>query len=317
MGSEAENIVQDEEVIVEDEATTLEDEVVVEDSESDAGETVEDEGDGELEIVREGTQPQFNQQQVNDIVNKRVKRLNSKLTEKDDATSQSNAALDLATERNKILELALEQAKQTKAATVKIPDPSDFNDGVHDPEYIKQQAAYNQVIIAKQVAEQVAAATQNVTATQKQDKHSEALLSNQVKHYERANEMGIKNYGEIEDKAISILGNETVIQIIDNFDDAHVILAYLGTERNSSEAKHIANLIKTKPIRGVAEVGRLSVSLKLKPKNKTVADPDEEIQGDGNTQDGHLERKLAKLREEASKTGNMKPLMDFKKKNKL
>ena len=100
-----------------------------------------------------------------------------------------------------------------------------------------------------------------------------------------------------------------------NFEDSHVILYYLG--KNPEEATRIANLIKTNPIRGVAEMGRLSAELKIKPKTKIVADPDEEINGDGNTQDGELDRRLNKLRDEAAKSGNMGPLMAFKKKHKL
>lgn len=308
MGNEAEEIVQEDGNVIEGEAITVEETEVV-DSDLDDGSSIDEENNEEVEIVREGTQPQFNQQQVNDIVNKRVKRLNGK------ATTQSNVELQVANERNKILELALEQAKGNKATELKLPDPSEFDEGIHDPEYVKQNSEYTKAIIAKQVADQVAQATANVSTTHDQEQQSAALLSKQVKHYERAEEIGAKDYEATEDKALEVLGNDTANHIIDNFDDSHVILYFLG--KNPKEAERIANLLKTKPIKGVAEVGRLSAELRLKPKNKTVADPDEEIKGDGHTQDSAVERKLSKLRDDAAKTGKMKALMDFKRKHKL
>jgi hypothetical protein len=57
--------------------------------------------------------------------------------------------------------------------------------------------------------------------------------------------------------------------------------------------------------------------LRIQPKKQTVADPDLEIQGDGNTNVGEVERQLEKLRATAAKSGDMKALMAFKKKHKL
>lgn len=312
MGNEAEEIEQVETEVIEEETAEVE---AVEPELDEDGLEVEPKEDDEVEIVREGTQPQFTQQQVNDIVNKRVKRLNGKVTEASDNSVQSNAELDLAKEKNKILELALDQAKATKKAEVKLPDPNDFDEGVNDADYISQYSNYTQSIIASQVAEQVAKATETVSITNDHAQRSDALLKKQVKHYERADEIGAKDYEATEDKALEILGQDTANHVIDNFDDSHVILYFLG--KNPDEANRIANLLKTHPIRGVAEVGRLSAQLQIKPKNKPIADPDEEIVSDGNTQDGVNERKLEKLRDQAATTGNMKPLMDFKRKHKI
>lgn len=315
MGQEAEEVVQ-EEVIIEGEAVE-EEAVLAEVKLDDDGNPVEvEETNDEVEIVREGTQPQFTQQQVNDIVNKRVKRLNGKVTESNDTATETNAALELATQRNKILEMALDQAKAAKVSEIKLPDPNDFDDGVTDAEYIKQHGDYTNSIIAKQVAEQVARATQTVATTHNKTQQSEALLSKQVKHYERAEEIGAKDYEATEDKALEILGNDTAKVIIENYDNSHIILYYLG--KNPDEAKHIASLVESKQsVKAIDAVAGLSRDLKLKPKTKIVADPDEEIQGDGNTQDGAIERRLTKLRDAAAKSGDMKDLMAFKRKHKL
>lgn len=306
MGNEAEEVEQVKEVVIEDEAVVE----AVEPEVDEDGLEIEPAESDEVEIVREGTQPQFSQQQVNDIVSKRVKRLQNK-----EAPVDNTPELELAREKNKILEIALEQAKATKKAEVKLPDPNDFEDGVNDAGYIDQHNKYTQTSIASQVAEQVAQATQTASVTQSEEQQSSALLSKQVKHYERADEIGAKDYEATEDKALEVLGQATANHIIDNFDDSHIILYYLG--KNPDEAKRIAHLLETQSIKGVAEVGRLSAQLQIKPKNKTVADPDEEIISDGNAQEGQLERKLEKLRDQAAKTGNMKALMEFKRKHKL
>lgn len=274
---------------------------------------------GEVEIIREGTQPQekFTQQQFNNGIQKRVKRLNKQVDVANEDAAQSNAEVGLLTEKNKILQMALDQAKQNSVAEVKQPNPEDFDEGLSDPEYVKQNNAFTNAMIAKQVAEQVAKATQSTTDTNSQTKQSEALLSNQVKHYERAEEIGAKDYEETEDQALKVLGNEVANEIISNFDDSHIIMYYLG--KNLNEASRISGLLKTNPIKGVAEVGRLSAELKLKPKSKTkaVADPDENVNGDGNTQDGAIDRKLERLRAKAAETGNIKELIEFKRKHKL
>lgn len=273
-------------------------------------------GEDEVIITREGTQPQkFTQQQVDDIVHKRIKRLNNKVEDATSTTSQTNAELELEREKNKLLALALEQAKENKQVQeVKRPDPNDFDDGVLDPEYIKQNDAYIDNMVQKQVEQRVAKATENVSKQNSQEEQSQALLKKQVKHYERAEEIGAKDYEQTEDVALKALGNEVANHIIDNFDDSHVILYYLG--KNPDEAARIAKLIETRPIKGVAEVGRLSAELKIKPKQKDITpNPDEEIKGDGNSQESAIQRRLDKLRDQAVKTGDMKPLMAFKKKH--
>lgn len=271
----------------------------------------EEESD-EIEIVREGTQPQYSKQQVNEIVHKRVKKLNTKIVKSDESNKQTNVDLDLANEKNKLLQLALDQARGNSGDVLKAPDANDFDGGTSDPEFIKQQGTYNQSIITKQVTEQVAKATENLTNTNNVEQQSQALLSKQVKHYERADELGAKDYEATEDKALEILGTDVANHIIDNFEDSHVILYYLG--KNPNEATRIANLLESRPIMGVAEMGRLSSELRIGSKTKPTPDPDEEINGDGSPDLSANERRLDKLREEAAKTGDMSKLMAFKKK---
>jgi len=269
---------------------------------------------GEFEIVREGTQPQFTQQQLDNVVGKRVKRLNGKVEKSTEATELANTELALERDKNKILEIALEQARQGKSNAITAPNPDDFDEGYNDPGFIKKQSEFNNEFIKRSVAEQVAEATKTTTANADVISKSKTLESKQLKHYERAAKIGAKDYEATEDKALDILGSEVANHVIDNFDDSHILLYYMG--KNPAEAERISNLLKSNPIRGVAELGRLSSELKIKPKSKVAPNPDEEINGESVANDSAIERRLNKLREEA-RGGDMKKLIEFKRKHKL
>jgi hypothetical protein len=311
------NIAEDQETVApedqETEAPEAEEAEVTTEEPEESAETK----DVEVEIVREGTQPQFTQQQLNDTVSKRVKRLNRKVDEINDASNTANTELAIANEKNKILEIALQQAKSVKAAP-NPPKADDFDGGTNDPEFIKKQDEYHHSIITSEVARQVSEATINTASTTDINAKSQELQRKQLKHYERANEIGAKDYATTEDKALEILGNEVANHMIDNFDDSHILLYYLG--KNPVEAEHLSDLLKSNPIKGVAEIGRLSSELKIKPKTNIAPDPDEEIQGGAPTASEHTQNQLEKLRDQAAKSGksgDMKKIIDFKKKHKL
>jgi hypothetical protein len=272
----------------------------------------------EIEIVREGTQPQkeFTQKQVDDIVSKRVKRLNKKSDATGEAAAATNTELEIEREKTKLLQLALEQAKQAKQVAPTMPNPEDFDEGTADPKYQEKVTAYNETIIAAEVAKQVTQATTQTADVINLNARNDQLQKKQRKHYERAADIGVKDYEATEDAALEVLGNEVANHLIDNFDDSHIIMYYLG--KNPDEAKRISNLLKTSPIKGVAELGRLSGELKVKPKKVDPApDPDEEIKGDMKPDTSAVHKRLEKLRDEAAKTGNMDKLMAFKRKHKL
>tara|TARA_R110000737_G_scaffold136532_1_gene167438 strand:- start:161 stop:1147 length:987 start_codon:yes stop_codon:yes gene_type:complete len=327
MGNTAENIDNEKEEI-KDDATEAETKVEAEvkaegiseelQELDDNGEPIVKESPEEFEVVREGTQPQnFDQQQVNDIVSKRVKKLNSKVQEVNEQSHQAQTDLDIANNKNKILQIALDQAKE-KAVTNKIvkPNKNDFDNGEYDPEFIKQSDEYTQALIDQRVEQAVLKASQTTEQNIGQEQQQKALLSKQVKHYERADKIGAKDYSDTEDVALGIFGNHYSNQIIENFDDSHIIMYYLG--KNPEEARNLKSLIENSPVKGVAAIGKLSAELKLKPKQKNVADPDTEINGDGSGSNSDaLQRQLDKLRDQAAVSGNMTKLMNFKKANKL
>lgn len=294
--------------------------VLIEDSESEKQETTESETteektgekSQEFEITRESGDSQPPQQQHFGI-RKRINKLNARNEESNHRTDEANTKNAFLEEKNKILEIALQQARENQNGLTQ-PNPTDFDDGVSDPKFQEQQHAFNQQIIQREVAKQVQASTKTVEDNSSIHFQTRELEKKQLKHYERATEIGAKDYSETEDKAIESLGNELVNHIIENFEDSQYLLYYLG--KNTHEADRISGLIQNKPILGIAELGRLSSELKVKTKTSTAPNPDEEIEGGMPSATGSLQRQLDKLRDQAGKNptqDNMKKIIAFKK----
>lgn len=274
-----------------------------------------DETAEQFEIVREtgDSQPQ---KQPHFGIRKRINKLNERNKEANERTDVANQENALLAEKNKILEIALQQARENQP-TAQPPNPSDFEDGTSDPKFQEKQNAYNQEAITREVNKQVQASTRTVSDNGNLNLKAHELEKSQLKHYERATEIGAKDYSETEDKAIEILGNENVNHIIENFPDSQFLLYYLG--KNPQEAERLSLLIRDKPIQGVAEIGRLSSELKVKTKTVTTPNPDAELEGGepGGNATSTLLKQLDKLRENTAKNptqGNMKKIMDFKRK---
>lgn len=263
------------------EVSTEETTVVVEPTESENAAEASEVSDGEeqqepveVEVVlsgANGSQPDT-QHEINRIVKKRVNKLNTKVAKANDTASQAEEALDLSRQENQLLKMAL--AQRTPAEMPTVPDPKDFNDGVKDPGYVKALDEFNEPRIAAAVQRQTAHLAPVQTET-----IDPGLERNQTKHYERANKLGAKDFDETEDIAIGLLGRETTNHVINEFEESELLMYYLG--KNPGKAEEIAELIKTNPIKGVAELGRLSAKLSVQPKgiNESTPDPDEEIPG--------------------------------------
>ena len=273
---------------------------------------------GEIEIVRTGTHPDdklLTQAQLNKSVKSRVKKLNKKVEKVTQQSAETAGELEIANEKNKLLAIALEQARG-EGAEVTAPDPDDFDLGGNDPEFLKKQRDHNALFIKQEVAEQMAANTETATIDTGQIQKAEALERKQYKHYERAASMGAKDYPETEEKALEILGNDIANHVIDNLDDSHVLLYYMG--KNPAEAERIAELVDNRQIaQAFIELGKMSSELKIQTVSKVTADPDTELSGDVTPGLSTLERKLESLRDKAAETGDMAPLMAFKKEHNL
>jgi len=290
---------QEEEVIPEEESTEASA------GHDTTGEIEDPKQDEEFEVVREskGSQPK---PAGNLGISKRINKLNAKVETAVQGEEKANAELILANERTRLLQIQLDQQNETQDQPV-LPKPDDFDDGVHDPEYIKQVGVYQNAVIeyqvSQQVKQQVQEATKQTVQTQSTAIQSQELKRKQIKHYEQADKLGMKNYAEVEDKAIEILGTKTVNVIIDNFtEDSHILLGYLGL--NPGEAQRIAEKLKINPIQGVAELGALRSELKIKPKTKITPDPDNPLPGGSPSGANDSDAKAEKLLANATKSGS-------------
>jgi hypothetical protein len=287
-------------------------EPIVEDERLNAGDDSEADGKPqeppEVEIVLDGDDGSQPHKQHG--IQKRVNKLNDKVAKAEGKATDATNELALERERNKLLRLALEQKAPVEVPTP--PDPVDYDEGVRDPKYVNALNAYNQPMIAAEVQKQTA----SLTPVQA-DVVDPALVKKQTKHYERAEELGAKDFDEVEDKAIEILGKEAVNQLIKGSDESHLILYYLG--KNPEKAKDIAKLIKEDAVRGVLQLGRLSAQLSVKPRanSEPTPDPDEELQGGSPAaaKSNKFQRKLDKAREDAQDggSGRMQAIADIKK----
>ena len=292
----------------------IEEEVVIDlpeeeqDNSGDDSEGEENQDAIEFEIVRqgeEGSQPDNKQRGFQ----KRVNKLNSKIAVANDAATQASRELETEREKNKLLRLALEQ--KAPVENVSPPDPMDFDDGVKDAEYIKALNNYNMPIIAAEVQKQTASLRDTSS-------RSKELEKKQLKHFERAEELGAKDYDETEDTAISILGKDTVNELIVNSDKSHLVLYYLG--KNPSKAEELAELIKTNPLKATLQFGRLEAELNVKPKAKQATpNPDEELEGGSPSAGGQnniYQKKLDKARKAAESGGSMGDVLKAKREAK-
>lgn len=261
-----------------------------------------DQQDEDVEIVLEGddgSQPK--PQQTGGGYNRLIRRLKAAKTD----TKETSAALAASEEKNKLLELALAQAKDSANEP---PDPSSFDGGAADPQYVRAVQTHTQEMVDRAVEK----ATANIpTPTQP----NIDLDRKQVQHCERADKLGIADYDDVQDKAIEILGHGTVNEIIAKSDKSEVIVYHLG--KNPAIAEDLRDLIATDPVRAAIEIGRLEEKLKIRPRATTQSTPDPDVEVQGGTptagQANKFQKRLDKAREAATETGAMRAVLAIKK----
>lgn len=230
--------------------------------------------DGEDEPASEKTVPLISHLE-------RVKKLNGRVSDSNDEVEKERLRRESVEEQNKLL-LAQLQSKNTLAK----PKLEDFDS---DELYDAAKDAYDdqriETIANKKVEDRLAA-----SQTQYTQSNVEAdSLSSQKAHYERAGELGIDNYVELEDGAISILGHDVVREVINGVEHSEIILPYLGHPKNRAKAAEIADLFATgRHVAGLSKIAGLGATLnmKLKPKNSIAPDPETQIPAGGSSTKG-------------------------------
>lgn len=300
-----------EEETIDTEAEEVKEELDAEEEKPAEGEDETTEEDQEFEVVRESGESQTSTAPKQTGFRKRINKLNQKIdvaNQERDSANSNNAVLE---EKNKLLEIALEQARSGKIDSVNPPNPDDYDAGTLDPEFIKKKEAWTNARIDQRISEGIAKATKSTVETQTTNTKAIDLQKKQASHYERAEKLGVKDYETIEDKAIETLGLEFTNHIIEYFNDSQNILYYLG--KNPKDAEVLRGLLDENLVLGVAEIGRLRSEIRVRPKKQTTPNPDTELEGGVPKNATANDRKLDKLREEASKTGDMTKLIAFKR----
>lgn len=230
----------------------------------------------EMEVVREikGSQP-----------SKKTKSFSNRINKLKGQTQQETNRADGAEDKVKILEeqvklqnIALDTARNEPKAPVR-PNPKDFDEGAEDVEFIKKQDEFYDYRADLRTDKKIAELNQTQTARVDQNTEDQELDRALTAYMQKADETCPKDHVDKEAVAVEVLGNKTVNDIIKNWDDAPLIIHYLGT--NKDEAENLRDLLQKNPVKGVAKIERLLTEISFKPKNykSTVPEPDEELPG--------------------------------------
>ncbi len=274
MGQETAETTETEETLEQETDELSEEEVATATDETES----ETEETQEFEVVREtGTQPAKDSEPA--WIKARLSQISAKKNDALKAVGEANSALDLEREKNKLLQMRIDQ-QDAAGQQLAPPNQDDYDGGTLDPDYLRKKQEYDNAIIQAEVSRQVAATARTTTEQANQGIQSQDLERKRIKHYQRANEAGAKNFDATEDKAIELLGSGVVDYIVGNFDDSHVLIKYLGTDKNADEARKLRALAESNEGLAIAEIGYLRAVLKPKVKSKKPpAGPDEDLEG--------------------------------------
>ena len=224
-----------------------EDETVIAEEEQ-AEEVTTEEVAEEVEVVLDGEEEPTSKPVPRGFL-KRINKLNGKVEAANSEAEEARRRADALEEENRLLRMKTQQKPLTR------PKAEDF---ATDAEYESALDKYDEQrlreIADRRLSEHMEASQQRNT----QAAHDEELRVSLTAHYERAEGLKVTDYEETEDRAISILGNDTAKQIMANTVNSEVILYHLG--KNPAKAERLLQLIQENPIKGVAEIGRLDAS---------------------------------------------------------
>ena len=230
------------------------------------GEESSSQDDQEVEIVLDGDDGSQPAVQNNLGIRKRINKLNTKVNAAQGEATQATADLENERQKNKLLQMALDQ--RGEATVSGPPDPLDYDDGARDDKYATALTDYTNGLVRAEMQRQAPEPQTN-----------RDLEVKQTQHYEAADKLGVKDYDDVEGQAVTILGKDTVNRLIGATQNSPRILYYLG--KNPDKAQAIADLVKTDPIKGVMELGVLDARLKVstKAKRNQAPNPDDELEG--------------------------------------
>ena len=191
---------------------------------------------------------------------------------------------------NELLRMQLAQRSPgSKGPTMPTLESVDYDEA----KFREQSEAYQRHIAAEEarrIAREMYADSQQQQRLQSREAELDAALS---KHYERARKLGVDDFDAAENKVIELFGSDAAKEIIGAVDESHTLVYWLG--KNPDKAYQYAQTIRTNPVKGILELGKLAAKIKLQPKPKEPISPDEPLTGSGGGAAAAYERKLADM----------------------
>lgn len=257
-------------------------------TEGEAVKSEETQEEAELEVVRTGEAGSQPAKKRGFGVERRINKLNARVSDARQGEAAATAEADRLREQNKLLTLALDQAKE-KQERAAPPDPNDFDQGARDPRYAEALDAHTRRIAVDELEKRKADFTPApVTDGGK-------LIQAQRNHYERAAALKVKDFEQTEDDVIGILGKDVVNEIIKSVPKSEVVTYYLG--KNPDEAEAIKHLIDTgNAVEATLRLGSLSAELTTRPKGSSEPTPDPDVELQGSSPAAGTEGKLLQTR---------------------
>lgn len=250
----------------EEEVTTEEtDDLTVQEEEIEVEAVAEDAESEEDEIVMEGEEQPASSVPKGFL--KRINKLNSRVDAAHEETEQERRKREMLEEENRLLKLKL-------TGTQKAPKPEDFDtDEEYDVANRKYQEGKMEAAV-KAEAERLFQAQQQQSTQVAQRMQAEQRLT---EHYQRAEQLKLKDYEQAEDTAIEVLGRDTAKHIMASTDKSHLVMYHLG--KNPVKAEQIANMVRTNPIQALIEVGKIEARLQVKPRKSNAPEPVQDLPG--------------------------------------
>lgn len=218
----------------------------------------EDDEDEEVEIVLEGED-----EPTSTPAPRGVRRLINRVSAAKAEASEAEKRAEAVEAENKMLRERLAQDIEDK-------EPSD-EDFETDAEYRAALRDYLKREAAKTAAEET---KRLIAETQQQNTQVQSSQTRQAEldeHYKRVAKTRIKNYDELEETAIEVMGQRYVEEIAAKCDKSEIVLAHLGTNRGKAE--QFARTFDADPVKALLDIGALSEKLTPKRKHSRAADP--------------------------------------------
>lgn len=249
-------------------------EVVLDSDVEEVEETTAETEDEEVEIGIDGEDEPTSKPVRISGFQKRINRLNAKVDAASGEVEAERRRREAAEEEAKLWRLKATQE------TTKKPRPEDFDT---DAEFESARERYEEDRIAQLAAkkaqeqvESILAKTQSQTTQQNQ---SVAFEQQSAAHDARAAALKVKDYDEVEDRAIDTLGEDLSRTIVTKIPNSEVLMYYLG--KNPGKAAEFQSLSQSDPLACVLELGGLAKQLSVRPKRKSAPDPETKVEGGG------------------------------------